>query len=139
MLLTKSTEYGISIVLHLVKFGEKGYVRIQDISDHCGIPTIRLSKVAQILTREGILESYTGPNGGIRLAMPSDDIHLLDVVRTVEGEDAFTRCVLGLENCGDENPCAVHEHWKEARKVIMNMFEGKTLGELIDIDKIQEV
>ncbi|MDP6736373.1 MAG: Rrf2 family transcriptional regulator, partial [Nitrospinaceae bacterium] len=81
-------------------------------------------------------ESYTGPNGGIRLTRPANDICLLDVVKAIEGERAFTRCVLGWENCGDENPCAVHEHWRKAREVIMNMFEDKTLGELIDLDKI---
>ncbi|MCH7731074.1 MAG: Rrf2 family transcriptional regulator [Candidatus Marinimicrobia bacterium] len=139
MLFTKSTEYGIRIVLHLVKVGSNGYVRIRDISNHCDVPSFRLSKVAQKLTREGLLESYTGPNGGIRLARPADSIRLLDIVRAVEGEDAFTRCVLGLEVCGDENPCDVHEHWKEAREVILNMFEGKTLEELIDIGEIQEV
>ena len=139
MLLTKSAEYGISIVLHLAKIGESGYVRIQDISDECGVSAIRLSKVAQILTREGLLESYTGPNGGIRLTRPANDICLLDVVKAIEGERAFTRCVLGWENCGDENPCAVHEHWRRAREVIMNMFEDTTLRELIDLDKIQEV
>ncbi|MCH8010709.1 MAG: Rrf2 family transcriptional regulator [Candidatus Marinimicrobia bacterium] len=139
MLFTKTTEYGIRIVLHLVKFGGNDYMRIQDISDICGVPPFRLSKVAQKLTREGLLESYTGPNGGIRLTRPVDDIRLLDVIRALEGEDVFTRCVLGLEGCGDENPCAIHEHWKEAREVILNMFEGKTVEELIDIDEIQEV
>lgn len=139
MLLTKSTEYGIRIVLYLAKVGGNGYVRIREISDHCGVPSFRLSKVAQKLTRVGLLESYTGPIGGIRLGRAADDICLLDVVRAVEGEDTFTRCVLGLKGCGDMNPCAIHEHWKEAREVILNMFEGRTLEELIDIDEIQEV
>ena len=139
MLLSKSTEYGIRIVIYLLKVGSNGYVRIQEISNHCNVPLYRLSKVAQKLTREGLLESYTGPNGGVRLAKTADNIHLLNVVRAVDGDDAFSRCVLGLENCNDEKPCAIHEHWREARDVILNMFESKTLRDLIDIDKIQEV
>ncbi len=62
MLLSKSTEYGIRIVIYLLKVGSNGYVRIQEISNHCNVPLYRLSKVAQKLTREGLLESYTGPN-----------------------------------------------------------------------------
>lgn len=132
MFLNKSTEYAIRLVLHLIRQSHENYVRIRVIAEDCGISYFQLGKVAQALIKAGILYSYTGPNGGVKLAKDPSRITLFDVVDAVEGTDLFEKCVLGLDECDDENPCPVHSHWKNAREVISTMFKEKTVGEFVE-------
>ncbi|MCH7612827.1 MAG: Rrf2 family transcriptional regulator [Candidatus Marinimicrobia bacterium] len=139
MLLAKSTENAIQLIIYLIRHADNDYIRVKEIAEQCNISFFILSKIAQKMIKAGILESYTGPNGGIKLVKNPSDIQLIDVVQSIEGTDVLDKCILGFEHCGEMNPCAVHQHWKEAREVILNMFEGKTLKEIIDIDELKEV
>ena len=39
------------------------------------------------------------------------------VVEAFDGQYLLNRtCVLGLDQCTDETPCALHEHWKRFRE-----------------------
>lgn len=138
MLLAKSTKNAIQLIIYLIRHADNDYIRVKEIAKNCNISFYILSKIAQRMIKAGILESYTGPNGGIKLGKNPSDIRLIDIVQAIEGKDVLNKCILGLEHCGEENPCAVHKHWKEAREVIMSMFEDKTVEELIDINELKE-
>lgn len=139
MLLAKSTKNAIQLIIYLIRHSDSDYIRVKDIAINCNISFYILSKIAQRMIKAGILESYTGPNGGIKLGKNPSNIRLIDIVQTIEGKDVLNKCILSLENCGEENPCAVHNHWKEAKEVIMKMFEDKTVVELIDKDELKGV
>lgn len=83
-----------------------------------------------MLTQKGILESYRGPSGGIALNKPAEQIFLFDIVKILEGDDFFDKCLLGLPGCGDFEPCPVHDFWKVAKAALKNEFEITSLAEL---------
>ena len=58
----------------------------RELAEVLGVPADSLLKVLQQLVRSGILISSRGRAGGFRLARPSDQITLLDVVEAVDGE-----------------------------------------------------
>jgi Rrf2 family protein len=68
MLLTKSSEYAIKMVMYLVQHPKDEYTPIKEIAEKTGISFYRLGKIAQQLTKARILESYTCPHGGVLLA-----------------------------------------------------------------------
>jgi DNA-binding IscR family transcriptional regulator len=59
-------------------------------------------------------------------------LKIIDIVLALEGDDLFKKCVLGLPNCSDKNPCPVHQNWSIIREQIKQMLSGKTLSELIN-------
>lgn len=132
MLLSKACVYGLRAALYLaVNEGDK-YTPIRPMSESLEISFHFLTKIMQQLTAKGILESYKGPNGGIRLTRPGNEIPLMEIVLAIDGSDLFTECALGLVGCGEKDPCPLHEKWSGTRDEIRDMMEKTTLTELVN-------
>lgn len=129
MLLSKGCEYGLSAVLFLAARSEDGYVPIRTISSRLDISYPFLAKVLQQLTRQGILTSMRGPNGGVALGRPAEQIALKEVVVAIDGPELFTECVLGLPDCGDDRPCPMHDEWGAVRDHLEALFGKLSVAE----------
>ena len=53
---------------------------------------------------------------------------MLDVVKAIDGEGVFLKCILGLTECGDERPCPLHEFWGQQRDGLMASLEKTTVA-----------
>lgn len=103
---------------------------IRDIARELDISFHFLTKILQKLTRNGIMESSRGAAGGIRLARPARSITLWDVLVALEEDSLFANCVLGLEGCGNRNPCPLHAAWAVERARLEKMFRRTTLSSI---------
>jgi len=130
MLLSKSCVYGLRASLFLAARDKNGFMPIRKMSDKLEISFHFLTKILQQLTAAGILESYKGPNGGVRLMRSGEKISLMEVVIAIDGDYMLTECALGLPGCGIMKPCPIHEKWAETRDKIKNMLESTSLSEL---------
>ncbi len=129
--LSKASVYGLRALMYLVsEKNRSGYLSIGEISEKLDISFHFLTKTFQTLTQHGILESYRGPNGGITLKKPAEEVFLSDIIMILEGNDFFDKCFLGLPDCGEAHPCPMHDFWKEAKKTIKNEFDTTSLAEL---------
>lgn len=131
MLLSKSCVYGLRASLYLASRQDGEYVPIRKMSDKLEISFHFLTKILQQLTAEGLMESFKGPNGGIRLNRDGSEIPLMDIVLAIDGPQLLTECALGLPGCGTKNPCPLHDKWAETRDSIREMLEQTTLTELV--------
>lgn len=132
-MLSKSCEYGLRATLYLASRNEDGYVPISTISDELDISFAFLTKILQKLNDAGLLTSQRGPKGGVALTRDADGVTLYDVVAAIDGEGLFQECVLGLPDCGNAEPCPLHEQWVEKRNQMETMFRQATLAELPDV------
>jgi Rrf2 family transcriptional regulator, iron-sulfur cluster assembly transcription factor len=130
MLLSKSCEYGMRASLYLVSLEREGFVSIRDISEKLEISFPFLTKIFQKLTQAGLMHSFRGPNGGIALSRPPDEITLLDIIVAIDGAGLFEECVLGLPECGFRKPCPLHNRWAAERERLERMFAGATLADM---------
>lgn len=130
MLLSKSCIYGIRAALFLAGQKNKDFTPIREMSDKLEISFHFLTKILQHLTGEKLLESFKGPNGGVRLAKPGDQITLMEVVVAIDGPGLFTECALGLPGCGVMKPCPLHDKWAITREAIRDMMENTTVTDL---------
>ncbi len=130
LIFSKSCEYALQASLFLAQQPQNEHLLLREISESLDIPHHFLSKVLQTLTRADIIASSKGANGGFALARPAKDIHLIEIVRAVDGEKFLEECVIGFPGCGDKNPCPVHYQWKRAKEIIFAMLHKKTLAEL---------
>ncbi|MGF1669755.1 MAG: RrF2 family transcriptional regulator, partial [Balneolaceae bacterium] len=139
MLLSKSCVYGLRASLYLASLKSTDYTPIRKMSDDLEISFHFLTKILQQLTSEGILQSFKGPNGGVRLTRSGDEISLLDIVRTIDGDNLFTECALGLPGCGVMKPCPLHDKWADTRDNIRDMLDSTTLNELVKRGKAENL
>jgi len=139
MLLSKSCVYGLRASLYLASRTDGEFVPIKKMSDKLEISFHFLTKILQQLTAEGIMESFKGPNGGIRLKRNGSDVHLMDIVLAIDGPQLLTECALGLPGCGTKNPCPLHDKWAETRDSIRIMLEETSLTELVKKGKAENL
>jgi Rrf2 family iron-sulfur cluster assembly transcriptional regulator len=130
-LLNKTTEYGIRAVIYIA-LNKTKYLMTKEIAKELKIPQHFLAKVIQRLVKAKIIFSKRGKNGGLVLKKSPEKLKIIDIVLALEGDDLFKKCVLGLPNCSDKNPCPVHQNWSIIREQIKQMLSGKTLSELIN-------
>jgi Rrf2 family protein len=131
--LSKATIYGLRALVYMASDKDRtGYVSIGELSEKLDISFHFLTKTFQKLTQHGILESYRGPNGGVALTKPAEKIFLSEIVKILEGDDFFDKCLLGLPGCGEVAPCPVHDFWKNVKGALKEEFDLTSLAELGD-------
>lgn len=129
--LSKSTIYCLRALIYVAWKNEQDkYINIGEISEELKISFHFLTKTFQVLTKNGILGSHRGPHGGIMLKKPIGEIYLIDIVHILEGEDFFEKCLLGLPGCGSNEPCPVHNFWKEVKGGLQKEFRNTSLADL---------
>lgn len=133
MLLTQGCMIGIRASLAVSIKGKDDravYWPIHQIAEELDVSFHFLTKILQVLTHAKIMESYKGPNGGIRLAKPPVELFLIDIVDAFNGMEVFNSCLLGFPGCGVEAPCPVHEQWAESKDQLIEMFRKTNLEKL---------
>ena len=94
MHITLEADYAVRIVHCLAKNGQR--MDAKSISDETGV-TLRFSlKILRKLVSAGIIKSYKGTQGGYEIARPLEEITLNDVIETVEGPFALSRCLTAV-------------------------------------------
>jgi len=129
MLFSRESEYAIQTLLHLAGQSGDSYTYIRKIAADLNIPFFYLSKILNKLVKAGILTSLRGMKGGIKFAKNPGEISIYNVIVTIDGEDIFNQCVLGLPKCSSDHPCAVHTEWGALREQIAVLFRSKSLIE----------
>ncbi len=135
MIFSKACEYGIRSTLYVCTRDSNAFVPIREIGTSLGISHHFLTKVLQDLTAVGIMKSLRGPNGGVALNRSADSIFLFEIVVAIDGIGSFENCVLGLPDCGDDQPCPLHDFWGALRDGIKQKFESfslETLARLVE-------
>ncbi len=129
--ISKSGEYGLRALLYMASNQKnKGYFNIRDMSEELDISFHFLTKILQVLTQKGILQSYRGTNGGVGFFKNPEEITLSAIIRALEGDDFFDKCLLGLPGCGERQPCPMHAYWMDIRNNLKYEFETTSLADL---------
>lgn len=130
MRLTKAGEYAVRCVLYLaMNEGEKVISR-REIASAMAIPNQFLAKIAQNLSKAGIIRISQGAHGGYQLAVEAGDITLLRVVEAADGEIFLNDCLIQNDICNRVGACPVHGVWQKARERLRETLGEVNFGEL---------
>jgi Rrf2 family protein len=133
MLYSKSAEYAIQAMLYLAENEGKGLAMVSSIAEAYNIPKHFLAKLVQTLTRNHLIQSFRGRNGGIKLARSASKITMLQIVNAIEGPPPEEEmCVIGLDVCSDDVACPLHNQWQHIRSLVQDTLNHQTLTELAE-------
>ena len=137
-MLSNSCRYGIRAVIYLASQPESaGKTGIKKISNDLDLPTPFLAKILQQLAKQKILSSTKGPHGGFSILRDPQKITLYDIIKTIDGEEVFTNCIMHNGPCitvdNTKKPCPLHDDYSKARTDRINLFRGKTIYDLAKI------
>ncbi|MBF0481059.1 MAG: Rrf2 family transcriptional regulator [Desulfovibrionaceae bacterium] len=130
MRLTRAGEYAIRCVLYLSALDRDEAVSRREICEAMGIPHHFLGKIAQELSKAGLLAISQGARGGYRLGRAPGEISLLEVLEAVEGEIILNDCLESRTACARSLTCPVHPVWAKARDALRRSLGGVSFASL---------
>lgn len=113
---------------------------VDDIAKELDISRHFLAKSLQQLSKQNIISSIRGPNGGFYLSRENKKSNLLAVISCIDGTEVLDQCVLGLPNCSNENPCPFHENVRRFRDDLNIMLENENIEDIarkIDLNDLR--
>lgn len=107
-------------------------VRIEDVSKAYGISRAHLLKAARQLGQIGFLENIRGRSGGVRLALPPEEIIVGQVVRHTEGDLDLVECFNSDTNsCPLIGACELSLVFQDGLKAFLSILDKVTIADLV--------
>jgi Rrf2 family protein len=135
MKLTQGADYGLAAVLYLAQKDETRRYPLDEISQTSGIPEEFLRKIVQPLVKAGIIGSFKGKGGGVKLARQPSNITVLEVIQPLGEKRGLVRCLRG-EYCPRSRECAASGFWREIQERLYETLEKATIEDLIERRKV---
>jgi Rrf2 family nitric oxide-sensitive transcriptional repressor len=131
MRLTVYTDYALRLLMYLA-VKDDGLATIEEIAESYGISKNHLMKVTHQLGVGGYIETIRGRHGGLRLAKPTNEIGLGDVVRYTEPDFAIVMCLEPVDaDCTVLPHCVLRKALVRARDAFMEILDEYTLRDLV--------
>ncbi len=125
---SKSCEYALRATLYLSsKSDPEQVIDVKHIAESLNIPQPYLAKILQKLSRNHLISSIKGPNGGFFLTQENLKTTVLEIVECIDGDLTLRTCIMGLPNCSSEKPCQLHTDVLAFRDGLKNALARKTI------------
>ncbi len=105
---------------------------MKEIAGHIQASEHTVGKILQTLARQGLINSTKGPSGGFFISKVQREQPISKIVESIEGDQIFKECGLGLSKCSASHPCPIHDDYKVARDLIEKLFREKKVKDLCD-------
>ncbi len=140
MIHSPTCQHALRALIYLAEKNSSGPVLVREIAGASGVPHQSLAKILHALRNQGLVRSTKGPGGGYQLARPGDAMRVVEVIEAVDGHIELRKaCVLGLDQCTDQAPCALHDVWKVFRENYYSTISSMTLRQAAEALKRKHV
>jgi Rrf2 family nitric oxide-sensitive transcriptional repressor len=130
MKLTSYTNYALR-ALQLAALKSPDLVRVDDVAKIHGLSRPHIMKVVHELGKADYLETVRGRGGGFRLARPTEEIIVGDVVRITEGPLDVVECFNPEKNtCPLIGICFLSRKLQEATAALMAVLDDLTITQI---------
>jgi len=138
MKLTQYSDLGLRLLMYLaLRHGESA--TIQEVSERFAVSRNHMVKISHQLTREGLIESTRGRNGGVRLARAPDTISVEQALRATEDNFDLVECMGGTKNyCVISGACKLSGVFDEALAAFFAVLRQTSLADLVKDGKLIE-
>jgi len=135
-MLTAKGKYGLKALVHLASLPPEETAQASTIAEANNIPKKFLDAVLGELRNAGIVYSKKGPGGGYVLARAPSQIHIGQVIRTLDGPLAPIACASRTayrpcRDCKDVKSCAVRLAMSKVRDAMSDILDRMTLADML--------
>jgi Rrf2 family cysteine metabolism transcriptional repressor len=134
MKISTKGEYGIRAMLYIGMKSDQMPVTSHEIAQHQGIPEPYLRQILALLSKDRLIQSNRGPQGGHVLGRPASQITLRHILVTLEGQTTAIDQILALPCTIDVGTefCAIREVFLEVKQAIERILSETTLEDLVN-------
>ena len=131
--INRQTDYAVRVVLALAKRGEGVRLSTTEIQREMLIPPALMTRIVAQLSREGLINTFPGRDGGLMLPRPASQITLKDVVEVFEGPILLSECMQakGEDDCPFRTNCPVRSKWGRVQVAMLREMASITFEDLV--------
>src|SRR5215471_808934 len=106
---SKTCEYALRATIYIAqKSSEEKKLGIGEIAKAIDSPQHFTAKILQFLTRDNVISSVKGPNGGFYINSQQKQLPVRTVLHALDEDAVLEKCILGLNECSESKPCPMH-------------------------------
>jgi len=130
--INRQTDYAVRVVLALAKRGEGIRLSSAGIQQEMLIPKAFMGRIVARLSRQGLINTFPGRDGGLCLPRHPSLISLKDVVELFEGPILLSECmqVKGEDDCPFQSNCPVRPKWGRVQVAMMREMASISFEDL---------
>ena len=132
MKLSTKGKYGLKAMFELALSSNGEPVSLKYIAKQQGISDQYLEQIFSILKKAGLVKSVRGAQGGYYISKEASEITVADILKVLEGDMAFTECLLDKDLCENFDSCATKYVWAKIKESIEEVTNSISLQDMID-------
>lgn len=135
-MISQRSRYALKALIHLARLGPEEARSVRSIAEEEQIPPAFLEQIMADLKRAGFIVSRRGKEGGYRLARPSREFTLANVLRQIDGPVAPLACLSKTayrkcDDCADEASCALRIMLADTHAAVLAILETRSLADAL--------
>ena len=130
MRLTTMTDYALRLLIYLGRNPER-LCTTAEVAQAYAISEAHLTKITHQLGLGGWITTVRGKGGGMKLALPAEDIMLGELVRAIEPDFYLVECLGQANACSLTGGCKLTGIINDALAAFLETLDGHTLAELL--------
>ena len=111
----------------------------EELSEIIEVPRQFTLKIAQTLTKAGLIKAQRGVGGGIELARSPDKISMFDVFNSADTPRALNECLINPAACTRARYCAAHKGFHGIQQILDRELKKATLSDLVNNQRLIDV
>ena len=132
MKITRAGDYALR-VMSFIASQETGKTFMRnELSETCKVPDSFLGKILQSLSKNNILHSERGKNGGFKLTKKPYEITIYDILKAVEGDILINECLGENDFCKNIDCCKTYNVLKKVKENFISDLKRYTLSDISD-------
>jgi Rrf2 family protein len=128
--INRKTDYAIRIMVCLARRPFGARLPTQEIQTEMLIPRAFLQRIIADLSKNELIRTFPGPNGGLELARPAESINLKHIWEAVEGPLLISDCLQTPGECPLDADCPVRRRWCRLQALLVHELEATSLQQL---------
>jgi Rrf2 family protein len=130
--INRQTDYAVRVILALSKRKDDVRLSTAEIQREMLIPPSYMGRIVAQLAKHGLVETFPGRDGGLRLPRPASKISLKDVVEAFEGPVLLSECmqVKGEDDCPFQANCPVRTKWSRVQVAMLREMASISFEDL---------
>lgn len=126
MKISTKSRYAIKLMLDIAENEYKGNVSVKDLSERTKVPVKYLEQIVNVLSKNGLVTSHRGSQGGYTLSKGYENFTMGDIIRVMEGN---------ITDDYIDDGETINSFWHKLYKSLNDCMDSVTLGDIIEKEK----
>ncbi len=132
MKLSTKCRYGIRAIIEIARNYDKRPTKRREIAANQDLDDSYLENILIELKSKNIVTALRGAKGGFILRAAPEEITLLQIIESLQGDISPAECLTTPSVCGRVTKCVTRPVWQKMKKIQEDFLAGITIKSLLE-------